>query len=191
MKIALILTLAGLVSYFGIVLFVVPQEYSDAPTLEPQPSFDAKISSNHIRLGDSFGVVVDSSNSNDASDIQIVSIAFPNMTQMGGNVEIVSYDFTQSPRYVKTGDKIGYDYSGGTKLVLAQYPSIEAYSRPVTSGAHYSVELKVTPDMVGNFTVFVKTIAIPHTTEYSHYPHSGIKDHQNEYVGSFSVMVSQ
>ncbi len=170
---------------------MVPQEYSDVPTLEPQPSFDAKISSNHIRLGDSFDIVVDSSNSNDASDIQIVSIAFPNMTQMGGNVEIISYDFTQSPRYVRTGDKIGYDYSGGTKLVLAQYPSIEAYSRPVTPGAHYSVELKVTPDMVGNFTVFVKTVAIPHATEYSHYPHSGIKDHQNEYVESFSVMVSQ
>ncbi len=191
MKITLILTLTGLACYFGLVLFVIPQEYYAVQTLDPQPSFTAKVSSNHIRLGDSFDVVIDSSNSNDASDVQIVSISFPNMTQIGNHVEILGYDFTQSPRYVKTGEKIGYDYSGGTKSVLAQYPSIEAYSRPVNPGAHYSIELKVTPNMVGNFTVFAKTVAIPHASDHSHYPYSGVKDHQNEYVESFSVMVSQ
>jgi len=191
MQISLILTLAGLAAYFGMVLFVIPQEYTNVQTLEPRPSFTAKISSNHIRLGDSFDVVIDSSNSNDAADIQIVSIAFPNMTQIGDQVKVIGYDFTQSPRYVKTGDKIGYDYSGGIKSVLAQYPSIEAYSRPVYPGAHYSIELKVTPDTVGNFTIFAKTVAIPHASDYSHYPYSGIRDHQNEHVESFSVAVSQ
>ncbi len=43
MKLALILALAGLVAYFGMVLFVIPQEYSNVKTLEPQPSFTAKI----------------------------------------------------------------------------------------------------------------------------------------------------
>jgi hypothetical protein len=191
MKIALILTLAGLVAYFGMVLFVIPQEYYNVQTLEPQPIFTAKISSNHIILGDSFDVVIDSSNSNDAADIQIMSIAFPSMAQIGDQVKVVGYNFTQSPRYVKTGDKIGYDYSGGIKSVLAQYPSIEAYSRPVNPGTHYSIELKVTPDAVGNFTIFAKTVAIPHASDYSHYPYFGIKDHQNEYVESFSVVVSK
>lgn len=191
MKIALILTLVGIAAYFGMVLFVIPQEYSDIKTLEPQPSFTAKISSQHIILGDSFDVVVDSSNSNDAADIQIVSIAFPSIMQIGDQVKVVGYDFTQSPRYVKTGDKIGYDYSGGIKSVLAQYPSIEAYSRPVNPGTHHSIELRVTPDAVGNFTIFAKTVAIPHTSDYSHYPYSGVKDHQNEHVESFSVMVSK
>lgn len=191
MKIALILALVGLAAYFGIVLLVIPQEYSNANALDPHPSFAAKVSSNNIRLGDSFGVVIDSSNSNDPSDIQIVSIAFPSIAQIGDQVEIVSYDFTQSPRYVKTGDKIGYGYSGGTNSVLAQYPSIEAYSRPVNPGDHYSIELRVTPSAVGNFTIFAKTVAIPHASNYSHYPHSGIRDHQNEYVESFSVSVSQ
>lgn len=191
MKIALILALAGLVAYFGMVLLVIPQEYSDIQTSEPRPSIAAKISSNHIRLGDSFDIVIDSSNSNDAADIQIVSIAFPSVAQIGDQVKIVGYDFTQSPRYVKTGDKIGYDYSGGTKSVLAQYPSIEAYSRPVAPDAHYSIELRITPDMVGNFTIFAKTVAIPHAGNYSHYPYSGIRDHQNEYVESFSIMVFQ
>lgn len=191
MKIALILALAGLVVYFGIVLFVIPQEYSSIKTLEPKPSFTAKISSDHIILGDSFDVVVDSSNSNDVADIQIVSIAFPSIMQIGDQVKVVGYDFTQSPRYVKTGDKIGYDYSGGTKSVQAQYPSIEAYGRPVNPGTNHSIELRVTPDAVGNFTIFAKTVAIPHIGNYSHYPYSGIKDHQNEYVESFSVTVSK
>jgi hypothetical protein len=191
LKIALILTLAGLAAYFGMVLFVIPHEYSNIKTLEPQPSFTAKISSPHIHLGDSFDVVVDSSNSHDAADIQIMSISFPTMAKIGDKVKIISYNFTQSPRYIKTGDEIGYDYSGGTKSTKAQYPSIEAYSRPVNPGAHYSIELKITPDSVGNFTVFAKTVAIPHASNHSHYPYSGIRDHQNEYVESFSVVVSK
>ena len=190
-KIALILTLVGLAVYFGMVLFVIPHEYSNVKTLEPNPSFTAKISSDHIILGDSFRLVVDSDNSNDVADIQIMSIAFPNMTQIGNKVQIVRYDFTQPPRYIKTGDKIGYDYSGGTKSIQAQYSSIEAYSRPVNSGTHYSIELKIIPDTVGNFTIFAKTIAIPHSSNNSHFPYSGIKDHQNEFVESFSVMVMQ
>lgn len=191
MKLALILTLVGLAAYFGAVLFVIPSEYSNIKTLEPQPTFTAKLSSSHIRLGDSFNIVVDSNNSNDSADIQIMSIAFPSLTKIGDRVKIVGYDFTQSPRYVKTGEQIGYDYSGGTKLTTAQYPSIEAYSRPVNPGAHYSIELKITPDSVGNFTVFAKTVAIPHSGDRSHYPYSGTRDHQNEYVESFSVVVSQ
>ncbi|MBM2852377.1 MAG: hypothetical protein HW420_924 [Candidatus Nitrosotenuis sp.] len=125
------------------------------------------------------------------ADIQIMSIAFPTIYQIGDKAKIISYNFTQSPRYIKTGDEIGYDYSGGTKSIQAQYPSIEAYSRPVNPGAHYSIALKITPDTVGNFTIFAKTVAIPHTSNNSHFPYSGIKDHQNEYVESFSVIVEQ
>jgi len=80
-KIALILTLVGLVAYFGIVSFTIPQ-YSDIHTLDPRPTFTATVSSNHVALGDSFDILIVSSNSDDASDIQIVSIAFPNMTQI-------------------------------------------------------------------------------------------------------------
>lgn len=191
MKIALILVFVGLAAYFGMALLVFPSEYSHVKTLEPQPIFTARISTDHIRLGDSFDVVVDSSNSNDSADIQIMSIAFPGISEIGDRVKIVGYDFTQSPRYIKAGDEIGYDYSGGIKSVKAQYPSIEAYSRPVSAGAHHSIELKITPDVVGNFTIFAKTVAIPHSTDKSHYPYSGIRDHQNEYVESFSVEVSK
>jgi hypothetical protein len=190
-KITLILTLAGLAIYFGMVLFVIPHEYSNVKTLEPNPSFTAKISSKHIHLGDSFDVVIDSSNYHDMADIQIMSVAFPTIYQIGDKIKITSYNFTQSPRYIKTGDEIGYDYSGGTRSIPAQYPSIEAYSRPVNPNAHYSIELKITPDTIGNFTIFAKTVAIPHSNNNSHFPYSGIKDHQNEYVESFSVMVVQ
>ena len=190
-KIALILTLAGLAVYFGMVLLVIPHEYSNVKTLEPNPSFIAKISSNRITLGDSFDIVIDSSNYHDMADIQIMSVAFPTLYEIGDKAKIIGYNFTQSPRYIKTGDEIGYDYSGGTKSILAQYPSIEAYSRPVNPGAHHSIELKITPDTVGNFTIFAKTVAIPHSSNNSHFPYSGIKDHQNEFVESFSVMVMQ
>lgn len=189
-KIALILVLAGLAVYFGIVLFVAPYEFSSIKALDPQPSITTVVSEDRIRLGGSFHLVVNSDNSNDVADIQIVSIAFPNMTQIGNRVQIVSYDFTQSPRYVKTGDEIGSEYSGGTKSVIAQYPSVEAYSRPVSPGTHHSVELKITPDTLGNFTMYVKTIAIPHG-DNSHYPRSGPLDHQHEYVVPISVAVFQ
>ena len=189
-KIALILALAGLAVYFGMVLFVAPYEFSNIRVLDPQPSVATTISADRIHLGDSFRLTVNSENSNDVADIQIVSIEFPNMTQIGSRVEIVGYDFTQSPRYVKTGDDVGSEYSGGTKSVVAQYPSIEAYSRPVSPGAHHYLELKITPDTLGNFTIFVKTVAIPHGNN-SHYPRSGIMDHQNEYVVPISVAVSQ
>jgi hypothetical protein len=190
-RLTLILALAGIAAYFGAVLFVAPSMYSDVKTLEPQPSFAAKLSSQSIRLGDSFDVVVESSNSNDPADIQIMSIAFPGLAEIGDTVKIVGYDFTQSPRYVKTGDEIGSNYSGGTASVKAQYPSIEAYSRPVIPGAHYSMELKITPGAAGNFTIFAKTVAIPHSGDNSHYPHSGVLDHQNEFVEPITVEVLQ
>ncbi len=49
--------------------------------------------------------MIDSSNSHDSADIQIMSIAFPSITEIGDRVKIVGYDFTQSPRYVKPGTK--------------------------------------------------------------------------------------
>ncbi len=120
MKLALVLALVGLAAYFGAVLLAVPQESSDVKTLEPEPAFAAKLSSSQIRLGDSFSITIDSSNSHDYADIQIVSVAFPSLAQIGERVKIVGYDFTQSPRYVKAGDEVGSDYSGGTKTVRAQ-----------------------------------------------------------------------
>ena len=38
--------------------------------------------------------------------------------------------------------------------------------------------LLVTPQELGDFTVYVKTMAVPHTTSLSHYPHDGLVDPQ-------------
>lgn len=125
----------------------------------------------------------------DNADIQIVSIAFPNLIRSSGFVTIKQSDFTQKPIFIKIGDKIGSAYVGLGNLVYARYPSLEFFGRPWYSHIIHHVQLEVKPASVGRFMIFLKTIAFPHLNNKSHYPQIGIKDYQNEFVTAFSVQV--
>ena len=85
---------------------------------------------------------------------------------------------------------MGSNYSGGLESVVSEYPSIESMSRPIRSGQTHNIEFVITPQSSGNFTIYVKSINIPHTDVLSHFPQTGILDHQNENVSSFVVGVS-
>ena len=63
-------------------------------------------------------------------------------------------------------------------------------NRPDVSNSTYNLSLKITPDEAGNFSIHVKSIIVPHTSEFSHYPITGKVDHQNEFVEVFSVNVN-
>ena len=176
--------------YFILTILILPSEFLMTEQLVPEPSFTAILSETNIALGDSFRLDIVSVNNGDYADIHIVSVAFPDLTRIDDVVKIATYDFTLSPSYIYVDDEIGSKYSGGVETTLAQYPSIEAMSRPLKSNVPTHFDLVVTPQELGLFNIYVKSIGIPHTSDLSHYPYSGILDHQNEYVSVYSVIVN-
>lgn len=181
--------IAALVVYFIMTLVIFPQEFLAQNTIEPQPTQEITIDFDEISLGESFLIKMQIINKNDISDILITSIGFPSLQEIEDEVEIISYNYTQSPRYIKSGEKLNSEYTSGGHI-LAEYPSIEAYSRNVASDTSYHMVLGITPTNVGVFEIYVKTIAIPHTTDNSHYPQDGFIDPQGEYVSVYTVNVN-
>ena len=176
--------------YFILTIFVLPSEFLMTEQLVPQPTFQAILSNSEISLGDSFRLDIVSENIGDYADIHIVSVAFPDLIEIDDVVKIATYDFTLSPSYIYVDEEIASKYSGGVETTLAQYPSIEAMSRPLKPDVLTHFDLVVTPQELGLFNIYVKSIGIPHTSTTSHYPYSGILDHQNEYVQVYSVTVN-
>lgn len=181
--------IAALVVYFIMTLVIFPQEFLSQSIVEPQPTQEITIDFDEISLGESFLIKMQIINKNDISDILITSIGFPSLQEIEDEVEIISYDYTQSPRYIKSGEKLNSDYTFGGHIP-AEYPSIEAYSRNVVQDTSYHMVLGITPTNVGIFEIYVKTIAIPHTTDLSHYPQDGFVDPQGEYVSVYTVNVN-
>jgi len=176
--------------YFILTIFILPSEFLMTEQLVPEPYFTAILSKTNIALGDSFHLDIVSMNNGDYADIHIVSVAFPDLSRIDDVVKITTYDFTLSPSYISVDDEIGSKYSGGVETTLAQYPSIEAMSRPLKPDVPTHFDLLLTPQELGIFNIYVKSIGIPHTSDLSHYPYSGILDHQNEYVSVYSVTVN-
>ena len=176
--------------YFILTIFVLPSEFLMTEQLVPEPTFQAVLSDSEISLGDSFRLDIVSVNTGDYADIHIVSVAFPDLIKTDDVVKIATYDFTLSPSYIYVDEEIGSKYSGGVETTLAKYPSIEAMSRPLKPDVSTHFDIVVTPKELGLFNIYVKSIGIPHTSTTSHYPYSGILDHQNEYVQVYSVTVN-
>ena len=176
--------------YFILTVFILPSEFLMTEQLVPEPSFTAILSETNIALGDSFNLDIVSVNNGDYADIHIVSVAFPDLSRIDDVVKITTYDFTLSPSYIYVDEEIGSNYSGGVETTFAQYPSIEAMSRPLKPDVQTHFDLLITPQELGVFNIYVKSIGIPHTSDLSHYPYSGFLDHQNEYVSVYSVSVN-
>lgn len=181
---------ASLLFYFTLAVFVLPDIFLANEQLVSEPFLTVEVSDSEISLGESFRINIDSENRGEHGDIHIVSVAFPDLDVVDDIVSIATYDFRQSPTYIVPGDEIGAKYSGGLESVIAQYPSIEAMSRPAFPGSQYNLDLVITPKETGVFSVYVKAINIPHVTEKSHFPHTGILDHQNEHVLVYLVNVN-
>lgn len=179
----------GLSFYFFLGLVIFPQEFLTHEIIKPKPIQYVTFSNEEITLGESFEIEIEVENKNDFADILITSIAFPNLQEIDDTVKISSYDFTQSPRNIALGNKINSKYTSGGQIT-AKYPSIEAYSRNVKENSTFHMAVIVTPKNSGSFETFIKTIAIPHTTEFSHYPYDGILDYQSEYVSVYTVNVN-
>jgi len=175
-------------AYFALVMVVFPDTYQDIQIGVPKPSLDATLSASQITLGESFELSLVATNLGEEADMQTVTIEFPQNKNLD-NIKITSYDFLQSPRLYLKDTEIGSTYSGGVTITQSQYPFIEAYNRPTKPGQIYTMTLQITPTETGPYTIYTKTVAMPHISEISHYPTQGILDHQNEFVKEHVVHV--
>jgi hypothetical protein len=180
----------SLAFYFLLSLYVFPDLYRGVPKIRPVPLINnVSIYPSIIHLGKTFDINVVAENVGDNADIQIISIAFPNMTHSDGLVRIKRSDFTQKPVFIKVGDKVGSDYVGQERPINARYASLQFFSRPWHPTVIHHLQLQIRPDIVGKFIIFLKAIALPHLNNFAHYPQGGIKDFQNEFVSVYSLRV--
>jgi hypothetical protein len=192
---AIILTAAvavALVVYFSLSLYVFPQSYQSIEAQRPQAIVtDVRLSAPDIALGQALTISVTGTNNGENADMQIVSVGFPNLTTTD-NIKILKHDFDQTPILIAPGELLSSEYSDtADSSVLAQYASIEAFSRPWEAGKTYTAEIEVIPKTEGRFVVFIKSVALPHTWEQAHYPQDGIVDQQKEFVETYPVQVTK
>lgn len=181
----------GLAAYFALSLYVLPQSYLEIPARKPEPAItNVRISADEIQLGQSITISATGANNGDEADAQIVSIGFPDLTNTS-SIVVLDHNFAQTPRPIKVGQKIGSGYAGTQREVNATYPAIEASSRPWRGGSAYTIDMQVTPEKEGEFTIFVKSVALPHSWDGAHYPRNGTVDQQGEFVQVYSVKVTK
>ena len=182
---------AALAIYLVMSLYIIPLSFQESPSIiRPEPVVSGvTLSSQQIALGENLTISVTGTNRGDSADMQIVSIGFPNLTA-SSEVEVLRHDFRQTPIAIERGDNVGTGYTGSNS-VLAQYPSIEAFSRPWDRGASYTVDLQAEPLAEGRFVILVKCVAFPHTWDSAHFPHGGMADYQQEFVESYVIQVTK
>jgi hypothetical protein len=192
---AIILTVAvavALLVYFSLSLYVFPQLYQSIEARRPQAIVtDVSLSAPDIALGQALTISVTGKNNGEDADMQIVSVGFPNLTTTD-NIKILKHNFDQTPMLIAPpGELSSSGYSDTDSSVLAQYTSIEAFSRPWEAGKTYTADIEVIPKTEGRFVVFIKSVALPHTWEQAHYPQDGTLDQQKEFVETYSVEVTK
>jgi hypothetical protein len=182
----------ALVVYFSLSLYVFPQSYQSIEARRPQAIVtDVSLSATDIALGQTLTISVTGTNNGEDADMQIVSVGFPNLTTTD-NIKILKHDFDQRPILIAPGELLSSEYSDtDSSSVLAQYASIEAFSRPWEAGKTYTADIEVIPKTEGRFVVFIKSVALPHTWEQAHYPQDGTLDQQREFVETYSVQVTK
>lgn len=182
----------ALVVYFSLSLYVFPQLYQSIEARRPQAIVtDVSLSAPDIALGQALTISVTGKNNGEDADMQIVSVGFPNLTTTD-NIKILKHNFDQTPMLIAPpGELSSSGYSDTDSPVLAQYTSIEVFSRPWEAGKTYSADIEVIPKTEGRFVVFIKSVALPHTWEQAHYPQDGTLDQQKEFVETYSVEVTK
>jgi len=181
----------ALIVYFSLSLYVFPQSYQSIEARRPQANVtDVILSTHDITLGQALTISITGTNNGEDADMQVISVGFPNLTTTD-NIKVLKHNFDQTPIWIAPGELLSSEYSDTDSSVLAQYTSIEAFSRPWETGKIYSADIEVIPKTEGRFVIFVKSVALPHTWEQAHYPQEGILDQQKEFVESYSVQVTK
>ena len=182
---------ALLAIYFSLMWNFFPAFYSVQPAIAKGLPTLAEVGLSSLSTGGSFDISVTGFNRGETTDIQIVSISFPNLTgninfrdgnQNDGYIKIKNHNFSQSPLFIASGDIVGSRYSGGSETTTAKYPSVEFFSRPWKGNTGHHAQIEVSPATSDKFIIFVKAISLPHFGDLSQYPEDGLKDYQEEFV---------
>jgi hypothetical protein len=181
----------SLTIYFSLSIYILPKIYLSMSRLKPVPIITSvNISKLQVPFGRQFNITLIGSNLGNSADVQIISVAFPNFTRPNDFVQVKESDFNQRPVIVKKGDELSSGYLENKIPLKSKYILIEAYNRPWHPHDIHHLLMQVKPHTVGRFVIFVKTIALPYTNEFSHYPREGIKDQQGEFVNVYSIIVT-
>jgi hypothetical protein len=135
--------------------------------------------------GETIEILVRASNQGRTAREQILFVEFPTL-ESAKNLEISSSDLPT--RIVERGEKVGSDYAGMARPIHAKYPMVELVGSPWRSTGTYEMKIRARPQGKEKFIVFIKIIAFPYSKAV-HYPRKGTKDHQNEFVKAYSVLV--
>ena len=112
---------ALLAIYFSLMWNFFPAFYSVQPAIAKGLPTLAEVGLSSLSTGGSFDISVTGFNRGETTDIQIVSISFPNMTgninfddgnHNDGYIKVKNHNFSQSPLFVASGDTVGSRYSG-------------------------------------------------------------------------------
>jgi hypothetical protein len=180
----------SLTIYFSLSIYILPKIYLSMSRLIPVPIItNVNISKLQVPLGRPFNITLIGSNQGNSADVQIISVAFPNLTRPNDFVQVKESDFNQRPVIVKKGDELSSGYLENKIPLKSKYTLIEAYNRPWHSHDIHHLLMQVKTHTLGRFVIFVKTVALPYTNELSHYPREGIKDQQGEFVNVYSISV--
>jgi hypothetical protein len=177
-----------------------PAFYSVQPAIAKGLPALTEVGLSSLSPGGYFDISVTGFNRGETTDIQIVSVSFPNLTgninfrdgnQNDGYIKIKNHNFSQSPLFIASGDIVGLRYSGGSETTTAKYPSIEFFSRPWKDNTGHHAQIEVSPATSDKFIIFVKAISLPHFGNLSQYPQDGLKDYQEEFVEIHSIYLKR
>ena len=78
----------SLAIYFSLSIYILPKIYLSMSRLNPVPILtNVKISALEVPVGKSFNISLFGSNEGNSADLQIISVAFPNLTHIDGFVQ--------------------------------------------------------------------------------------------------------
>ncbi|MDE1829622.1 MAG: hypothetical protein KGI25_04800 [Thaumarchaeota archaeon] len=176
--------------YLVLANIFFPQFYLSLVQQYPKPEITSvTLSNSSISQGRSFEITVVGTNSGVTSDMQTLSVSFPNMTSIDG-ITIKDDNFTQHPMIINKGQEVGSHYQGTQFPIYSQYPMVESYNRPWDGGTSHAITIDVTPGYAGKFLVLVKSVCLPHS-DIIHYPSSGVLDQQSEYSTPYVINVTK
>lgn len=176
--------------YFVLAGMLFPQFYMSLVQQYPKPEITGvAISNQSITLGEPLEITVVGTNIGTTSDMQTLSVSFPNMTD-ARNITVKYDNFTQHPSIIGIGQEVGSHYQGTQFPVYSKYPMVESYNRPWDGKTSHSITIDVTPQHAGRFLVLVKSVCLPYS-DTVHYPAGGMLDQQSEYAAPYTINVTK
>ena len=189
----LLIAVGSIATYLVLSIAVFPTSYLGTSISPQKPApviASVTIEPIAIKLGQQVQIKVIAVNSGGDADMQTISSGFPNLTD-SKDIQVMGQNLEHAPIMVSHGTKVGYGYTGTQQTVQAKYAAVEVQGWPWRHGETHEVDLKVTPQTAGNFVVLIKSVAMPHTDQRSHFPSNGTVDQQGEFVQVYALNVTK